>query len=833
MKAVIMAGGFGTRIQPLTNSIPKPMLPVLNKPMMQHVLESLRDIGIKEMVVLLYYMPEVIKSHFGDGSEFGVKINYVVPDDDYGTAGAVKKAKEFLDESFIIVSGDLITDFNFQELIDFHAQKSSKLTIGLTSVSDPLQFGVVIAGADGRIQKFLEKPSWGEVFSDTINTGIYIIEPEILNYILDSGAFDFAKELFPLIMREGIPLWGKNLKGYWRDVGNPKSYRDVFEDILNGVVRLKIGGFEVKKSNGTLYLADENMELPEDLEVEGNVLLGKNVTIGKGVTLINCVVGNDVVIGKKSELESSILWDRVEIGEKNSLNLAVICNDNRLGRKVKIKQGAVIAEKCVIENLVSVEKDVTIWPNKEIEEGAILSNSVVWGDKYKSSIFNGGVVSGRTNVELSCELSIKLAEAFGSMLPAHSTVYLSRDYHKTSRMLKRAFFAGLMSAGINVIDLRVCPSNIMRYSLTKNKNISAGVHFRQSINNPMNTEILFYNDNALPIDTNSEKNCERVFFRESFRRVNFNEIGEILAVDDIREEYVNDFISQLDKDVITNKKPKIVVDIMHGSTADVYPRILNILGIENIVLSAYADTKKLHNITKVIEKSQEDVSKIVQTLTLDAGFMIYPNGQRVQLIANSGEILDTHITLLVVLSLFDKVAPKDTKVLLPVWAPDVLDSSFKNIVIERAKISGMSASKMRNYALVANVEGNFTFTNFSLSNDALFASVKIVEMLAKTDTTISDILKTIPEFFYENSNVTCPSAYKGKMMRKFMEASVGKEASFVDGVKISLDDKSWILMIPDQHDDSLHLSVQTATKESGETLKLEFVEKIKHWISEE
>ena len=235
MKAVIMAGGFGTRIQPLTNSIPKPMLPIMNKPMMEHTMMMLKDLGIQEFIVLLYFKSEVIKNYFKDGSDFGIQITYVVPDDDYGTAGAVKKAQEYIGtENFIIISGDLVTDFDFQKIFDYHKEKKSKLSITLTSVENPLEFGIVIADKEGKIEKFLEKPSWGEVFSDTINTGIYIIEPEILDYIPKNENFDFAKDLFPLLMRQEIDLMAGHAQGYWRDVGNPESYRDVHEDIFTG-----------------------------------------------------------------------------------------------------------------------------------------------------------------------------------------------------------------------------------------------------------------------------------------------------------------------------------------------------------------------------------------------------------------------------------------------------------------------------------------------------------------------------------------------------------------------------------------------------------------------
>lgn len=285
MKAVVLAGGFGTRIQPLTNSCPKPMLPIVNKPMMEHTMVKLRDIGITEFIVLLYFKPEIIKEYFGDGSRLGINISYVLPDADYGTAGAVKLAQKAIgDENFIIISGDLVTDFDFQKIFDCHKERHSKLTITLTSVKNPLQFGVVIADENGKIEKFLEKPSWGEVFSDTINTGIYVIEPEILEYIPKNTNFDFAKDLFPLLMKKNIDLIGCSASGYWRDVGNPDSYREVYEDILNDRVDFKFEGIKKVFPDGVLY-SDEEYEFKENVDIIDKVVIGKNVKIGKGVKL--------------------------------------------------------------------------------------------------------------------------------------------------------------------------------------------------------------------------------------------------------------------------------------------------------------------------------------------------------------------------------------------------------------------------------------------------------------------------------------------------------------------------------------------------------------------
>ena len=266
IKAVLMAGGFGTRIQPLTNTVPKPMLPIVNIPMMEHIIVKLRRSGIDEIVILLYFKPEVIQEYFGDGSKWGVKIIYALPDDDYGTAGAVGFAREHLDTTFMIVSGDLVTDFDFDEIIAFHRDKKAKLTITLTPVEDPLQFGVVITDKQGHIERFLEKPSWGEVFSDTINTGIYIIEPEILDYIPPNVSYDFSKDLFPKLMEEKITLWGCEALGYWRDVGNPISYREVHHDIFEGKVAYDLP--EECSQN-------DHVHLPPSVTTIGTVIIAK------------------------------------------------------------------------------------------------------------------------------------------------------------------------------------------------------------------------------------------------------------------------------------------------------------------------------------------------------------------------------------------------------------------------------------------------------------------------------------------------------------------------------------------------------------------------------
>ena len=195
MKVIIMAGGEGSRLRPLTCDRPKPMVPIVNRPMMEHIVALLKRYGMTDIGVTLQYLPAQIKSYFGDGRELGVQMQYFIEESPLGTAGSVKNAGAFLDETFLVISGDALTDFDLKKAVDFHRAKGGVATLVLTSVATPLDYGVVIAGEDGQISQFLEKPSWGEVFSDTVNTGIYILEPEALQYVPENAMFDFAKEI--------------------------------------------------------------------------------------------------------------------------------------------------------------------------------------------------------------------------------------------------------------------------------------------------------------------------------------------------------------------------------------------------------------------------------------------------------------------------------------------------------------------------------------------------------------------------------------------------------------------------------------------------------------
>jgi mannose-1-phosphate guanylyltransferase/phosphomannomutase len=311
MKAVIMAGGEGTRLRPLTSNQPKPMLPMANIPMMEHVVNLLRTHGFEDIVVTVAFMANAIRTYFGDGSEFGVRMVYATESTPLGTAGSVRNAKDELDERFLVISGDVLTDIDLGAVVDFHDAHGGLATLALKAVENPLEFGIVITNEDGSIERFLEKPTWGQVFSDTINTGIYVLEPEIFDYIPEGQSVDFSGESFPAALADGKGLFGYVAEGYWEDVGTLEAYLSSHHDILDGKVQVDIDGFPLRPG----VWVGKGAEIDPSVELVGPAVIGDNCVVGPGARLgAYCTLGRNVRIGDNAVVERSVVHDNTYLG---------------------------------------------------------------------------------------------------------------------------------------------------------------------------------------------------------------------------------------------------------------------------------------------------------------------------------------------------------------------------------------------------------------------------------------------------------------------------------------------------------------------------------------
>ena len=433
MQAVIMAGGFGTRLKPLTNKIPKPMVPVANTPMLEHLITLLKINKINDCIVLLYYQPDVIKDYFKDGSNFGVKIRYILPDADYGTAGAVKLAQEFIIDDFLVISGDVLTDFNLLQLYRFHKEKDSLVTINLYSHDNPVQYGIVLTNANQQIIRFLEKPSSSEVFSDTINTGIYYFNKEIFKYIPDGENFDFSKELFPYLLENGIPIYGFKSEGYWRDVGNLEEYINSNLDVLN---------------NKLHYIR---------LEKTANNFIAKSAQIEFGAVVENSIIGEKVSIEKGAEIRNSVIWDNVVIKSRAKLLYDVVGSNCKIEENVRINDFVFIGDNCYIGKNAFISSSIKIWDGKNVVSNAKITRSLIQEDTFFNELFTDSRISGISNLQINPEFASKLGSVFGAFIGKNKRVMVGRDIDDISNMIKRSITSGILSAGVDVIDLQVIP----------------------------------------------------------------------------------------------------------------------------------------------------------------------------------------------------------------------------------------------------------------------------------------------------------------------------------------------------------------------------------------
>lgn len=356
MKAMIMAAGVGSRLMPLTEDIPKPMIPMANRPLMENIVDLLKKYEFNEVVANIHYLADSISQYFGDGSSSGINLIYSREEELMGTAGGVKKCAWFLDDTFIIVSGDALTDANLGMLMEEHKRKGALATIALKRVEEVENFGIVITDSNGRITSFQEKPRADEALSNYANTGIYIFEPEIFNYIPANQFYDFGKQVFPQLVKMGAPFFGVDINSYWCDVGNIDTYRQSHVDLLRGLVDVPCQGKKSVSPMGNILLLGEGCKIGDGVDFKGSVVIGHRTEIQKGVKLCDTVVWNDTVIKNESILDNCVVG-------------AHCCLEN----SVVLNHGAVIASGCRLEShsIISAQGRVS----KQSDGNLVISNS--------------------------------------------------------------------------------------------------------------------------------------------------------------------------------------------------------------------------------------------------------------------------------------------------------------------------------------------------------------------------------------------------------------------------------------------------------------------------
>jgi mannose-1-phosphate guanylyltransferase/phosphomannomutase len=827
MKAVIMAGGEGTRLRPLTSNAPKPMLPLANRPMMEHILTLLKQHGFEEVVVTVAFMARAIRTYFGDGSEFGLKISYCTEDTPLGTAGSVRNAMDQLDSRFLVISGDVLTDVDLSAIVADHERNQALATIGLVRVENPLEFGIVITREDGSIERFLEKPTWGQVFSDTINTGIFVLEPEIFDYIEPDQSVDFSSEVFPKLLADGRRLFGSVAEGYWEDVGTLDAYVRAHKDVLDGKVEVEIDGFRL---NDDVWVG-EGADVHPDAQITGPVVIGPNSRVEAGARLREyTVLGANVKVRGDARLERVVVHDNAYVGEGCRLSGAVVGRACDLRRGVRLEEGVVLGDECFVGEEAVLSAGVKVFPFKTVEAGAVVNTSIVWESRGARSLFGKDGLSGLANVDVTPELAVKVAMAFASTLKRDSTVITSRDSSRAARMLKRAVMAGLNAGGVNVLDLEVASVPVTRF-LVRRPTSAAGIAIALQPDDPQSVNIRFLDGNGADLSEAAQRKIERLFTREDFRRVLPGEVGDIGFPPRALEHYAIELEAVTDVAAIRSSAPKVVLDYAFGATSFVMPNVLSKLGAEVLAINPYVSTTGLMAYDR--DEHAAAVSALVKASGSTIGAVLAPGGERLTLIDDDGHALtDTEALLALLVLMRDQL--QGQSVVLPVSVTSKAEQLLTEAGIELTlcKTSNpalMDAAARPDVGFAANLEGGYIVPGFLPAFDAAAMLVRTLELLARAEQPLSKIVAGLPRVHMVHETAVTPWEQKGTVMRSLVEHTGGREVVLVDGVKV-LHDEGWVLALPDPDEPVTHVWAEAGTDAAARQLAQEYVRRIRQML---
>ena len=806
MKAVVMAGGEGSRLRPLTSRQPKPLVPVAGRPIMEHILLHLRRHQMRDVIATVQYLGASIRNYFGDGSEQGVALTYSVEDSPLGTAGSVMLARQQLNEPFLVISGDALTDVDLGAAVRFHREHRALATIVLKPVPNPLEYGVVVVDEGGAVQRFIEKPSWGEVISDLANTGIYVLDPAVFAFFRPGEVTDWSGDVFPKLLKQGEAVFGWVTSGYWEDVGSHAAYVKANFDCLEGRVKVDIPG--VRKGEG-IWIHEE-ADISDGARIDGPALIGAGAKVRSGAWVNGpAVIGGYTTIDSGAKVSNSILWDHSYVGLNSRLRGTVVCRSVTVKNGCLLEEGSVIGSEVVLGAGVTVNANVRIWPNKEVEPGAVVHDSIIWAGSWKRGLFTSYGLSGLTNVEFTPEFASRFGAAVGALSPKGTEIAISRDYTRAARMLHRALISGMISSGADVTDLSVLPAPVARYWAGHN-HVSA-IHVQTSPVDPRSVDIRMFDDHGLDIDSRTERKLEGLYFREDIRRVLHYEMGRIERRDSQTERYVEDMLAKTDLETVRAAAPKVLIDYNNGAAAVVLPRVLQEMNCTVIPLNASPAEIVVEQDEETFRGHLAEMGVIASAVKSKLGIFVDSPGERCFIVDETGEVLD-HDTAFAVLSQLALAAkpglllgPASSSLAFSMIA-EQMNSRFVPTKITPGAV--LRAAQHADSVLASDGAGGYCWPDFAIAFDAIFTTVRVLELLAQSGGSIAALKKKIPPVAHKKAVEFCPWDVKGRVMRTMMEKHLKDRVDLTDGVKLFVDG-GWVLVVPDADRPEYHIIAST------------------------
>lgn len=786
MKAVIMAGGEGTRLRPLTCTLPKPMVPILNRPMMEHILNLLKRHHFTQVVSTLWYLPEAVMDYFGDGAAFGLELEYFIEKTPLGTAGSVKNAAHTLRDTFLVVSGDALTDIDLTAAVAFHKRKGAAATLVLTKAENPLSYGVVLTDEGGRITQFLEKPSWSQVFSDTVNTGIYVLEPEVLDLVELGQKVDFSQDLFPQLLRQGAPLYGYVAPGYWSDVGSLQVYSQAQLDCLEGRVQLELP----EPQDGGIFL-EEGVQIHPSARLEGPVYLGKGCRVGPGAYLgPYTVAGSFSQIDQGASLKRAVLWSGVQVGARSQLRGCICAKGARLGQNTSLFEGAVVGEQVELGALSTLKPGVKIWPGKVISSGSRLTRSVVWGSSGDSSIFTSRGIAGDLRGSLTLEAIVQVGLSCAAFLGEGKRALVTSDPSKTAELAKAALTAGLRGGGVHIQDGGEAPGRLTRFAVQELA-LDGAFHLAAQEANPQGVLIECWNARGLPLSKGEQRRLESIFLREDYPRLASVQIGDYLKVAGLRKRYVQSLARHYASPV-----PGFKVGLVVEPEGDPLGELVR----DFLLLGGYAPGGAEGGPTIVIQSG--------------AWFLQDAGGRRL----SQREWWQGFVRGL-------KARGREA-VALPV--------NLSDTVVQTAQGAGLQVQftklEPRYQMEIASELGNSVVDGDREVFPQFEPLAGIGEWLLAL--TAQDLPQENHETYLLQAEVPCPWSEKGRVMRRLLENSDPARTLYLDGIK-EYQEGGWVLVVPDDDEPVFRLYSEAASEGEAARLIQHYTELIQRYEREE
>src|ERR1700728_3420551 len=549
-----------------------------------------------------------------------------------GTAGSVRNAEDALrDDTFLVISGDALTDMDLTELVRQHKEQGALVTVGLARVPNPLEFGIVITQEDGRIQRFLEKPTWGQVFSDTVNTGLYVMEPEVLAEVPPGELVDWSADVFPKLLKRGAPMYGYISDRYWEDVGTHESYLKAQADVLAGRVETDIAGFEISPG---IWVA-EGAEVDAEAVLTGPLCIGDYAKIEAGAHLREyTVIGSNVVVKEGAFLHRAVVHNNVYVGQGVTLRGCVVGKNTDVMRLARIEEGAVVGDECVIEPEAYLSASVKVYPFKTIEAGAVVNTSVIWESRGQRTLFGPRGVSGLVNVEVTPELAVRLDPDYATIVRKGSTVTTSRDVSRAARTLKRAVQGALTASAVNVVDLEAQPLPVARFE-TARGNFSGGVALRTTPGDTQSIDIIFLDSDGADMSQAAQRKLERVFSRQEYRRAFPGEIAELTYPPRVVEAYTHALLRGIDMSGVRGAGLKVVADCAGGTASLVLPVLLGTIGVDVLTVNNRLDEASPTQSLAQIRAGLHRLAELVSSSRADFGVRFDPVGERITLVGDN------------------------------------------------------------------------------------------------------------------------------------------------------------------------------------------------------